>query len=79
MQTMFKNVGIKLVDFKLEFGRTNIDGKKEILLADEISPDTCRLWDVVSEKKLDKDRFRKNLGNLIQAYQEVSERLGITI
>jgi phosphoribosylaminoimidazole-succinocarboxamide synthase len=63
----------------LEFGRTNIDGKKEILLADEISPDTCRLWDVVSEKKLDKDRFRKDLGNLIQAYQEVAERLGITI
>jgi len=79
MQAMFKNVGIKLVDFKLEFGRTNIDGKKEILLADEISPDTCRLWDVVSEKKLDKDRFRKDLGNLIQAYQEVAERLGIKI
>jgi len=79
MLTMFKNVGIKLVDFKLEFGRTNIDGKKEILLADEISPDTCRLWDVVSEKKLDKDRFRKDLGNLIQAYQEVAERLRITI
>jgi phosphoribosylaminoimidazole-succinocarboxamide synthase len=79
MQTMFKNVGIKLVDFKLEFGRSNIDGKKEILLADEISPDTCRLWDVVSEKKLDKDRFRKDLGNIIQAYQEVAERLGITI
>ena len=79
MQTMFKNVGIKLVDFKLEFGRINIGGKKEILLADEISPDTCRFWDVVSEKKLDKDRFRKDLGNLIQAYQEVAERLGITI
>ena len=79
MQTMFKNVGIKLVDFKLEFGRINIDGKKEILLADEISPDTCRFWDVVSEKKLDKDRFRKDLGNIIQAYQEVAERLGITI
>jgi|TARA_Y100000031_G_scaffold153058_1_gene197528 phosphoribosylaminoimidazole-succinocarboxamide synthase len=79
MQTMFKSVGIKLVDFKLEFGKTNIDGKKEILLADEISPDTCRLWDVVSEKKLDKDRFRKDLGNLIQAYQEVAERLGIKI
>ena len=76
---MFKNVGIKLVDFKLEFGRTTIDGKKEILLADEISSDTCRLWDVVSEGKLDKDRFRKDLGNLIQAYQEVAERLGITI
>jgi len=77
MQGMFRGVGIKLVDFKLEFGRANIDGKKEILLADEISPDTCRLWDVISEKKLDKDRFRKDLGNIIQAYQEVARRLGI--
>ena len=77
MQGMFRGVGIKLVDFKLEFGRVTIDGKKEILLADEISPDTCRLWDVVSEKKLDKDRFRKDLGNIIQAYQEVARRLGI--
>ena len=55
----------------------DIEGKKKILLADEISPDTCRLWDVVSEKKLDKDRFRKDLGNIIQAYQEVARRLGI--
>ena len=77
MQGMFRGVGIKLVDFKLEFGRLNLDGKKEIILADEISPDTCRLWDVVSEKKLDKDRFRKDLGNIIQAYQEVARRLGI--
>ena len=77
MQGMFRGVGIKLVDFKLEFGRVNIEGKKEIILADEISPDTCRLWDVVSEKKLDKDRFRKDLGNIIQAYQEVARRLGI--
>ena len=77
MQGMFRAIGIKLVDFKLEFGRTSIDGKEEILLADEISPDTCRLWDVVSEKKLDKDRFRKDLGNIVQAYQEVARRLGI--
>ena len=77
MQGMFRGVGIKLVDFKLEFGRATIDGKTEILLADEISPDTCRLWDVISEKKLDKDRFRKDLGNIIQAYQEVARRLGI--
>ena len=77
MQGMFRGVGIKLVDFKLEFGRTNINGEKNILLADEISPDTCRLWDVVSEKKLDKDRFRKDLGNIMQAYQEVARRLGI--
>jgi len=77
MQGMFRGVGIKLVDFKLEFGRVNIDNKIEILLADEISPDTCRLWDLVSEKKLDKDRFRKDLGNVMQAYQEVARRLGI--
>jgi len=77
MQGMFRGVGIKLVDFKLEFGKANIDGKTEILLADEISPDTCRLWDIVSERKLDKDRFRKDLGNIIQAYQEVARRLGI--
>ena len=77
MQGMFRGVGIKLVDFKLEFGRIYVNEKKEIILADEISPDTCRLWDVVSEKKLDKDRFRKDLGNIIQAYQEVARRLGI--
>ena len=75
MQGMFRGVGIKLVDFKLEFGRSKNDGK--VLLADEISPDTCRLWDISSEKKLDKDRFRKDLGNIIQAYQEVARRLGI--
>ncbi len=77
MLGMFRGIGIKLVDFKLEFGKTNINGVETILLADEISPDTCRLWDVVSEKKLDKDRFRKDLGNIIQAYQEVARRLGI--
>ena len=75
MQGMFRGVGIKLVDFKLEFGRANI--KRKILLADEISPDTCRLWDALTEKKLDKDRFRKNLGGLIPAYTEVAKRLGI--
>ena len=75
MQGMFRGVGIKLVDFKLEFGKSKKDGS--LLLADEISPDTCRLWDVSSEKKLDKDRFRKDLGNIIQAYQEVARRLGI--
>ena len=75
MQGMFRAVGIKLVDFKLEFVKSKNDGK--VLLADEISPDTCRLWDISSEKKLDKDRFRKDLGNIIQAYQEVARRLGI--
>jgi phosphoribosylaminoimidazole-succinocarboxamide synthase len=79
LRGVFKGIGIKLVDFKLEFGRiwNNSHDKQEIILADEISPDTCRLWDIKTEKKLDKDRFRKDLGNLIQAYQEVARRLGI--
>ncbi len=75
LQGMFKSIGIKLVDFKLEFGKRKSDGK--IILADEISPDTCRLWDSNTDKKLDKDRFRKDLGNVVQAYQEVARRLGI--
>ena len=74
---MFRGVGIKLIDFKLEFGRIKIDGKNEVILADEISPDTCRLWDNITDKKLDKDRFRKDLGDLIPAYTEVAKRLGI--
>ena len=76
---LFRGIGIKLVDFKIEYGKTwNKDlNEKEIVLADEISPDTCRLWDVKTEKKLDKDRFRKDLGNIIQGYQEVARRLGI--
>ena len=77
MVGMFRGIGIKLIDFKLEFGRVKIDGKNEIILADEISPDTCRLWDSVTDKKLDKDRFRKDLGDLIPAYTEVAKRLGI--
>ena len=74
---MFRGVGIKLVDFKLEFGRLDTNGKKDVILADEISPDTCRLWDTLTDKKLDKDRFRKDLGDLIPAYTEVAKRLGI--
>ena len=74
---LFRGVGIKLVDFKVEFGFTNESGKNNIILADEISPDTCRLWDSITDKKLDKDRFRKDLGDLIPAYTEVAKRLGI--
>ena len=74
---MFRAVGIKLVDFKVEFGLTHESGKTQIVLADEISPDTCRLWDSITEKKLDKDRFRNDLGDLIPAYTEVAKRLGI--
>ncbi len=75
LQGMFRGVGIKLVDFKVEFGRSTQDNN--IILADEISPDTCRLWDSRTEKKLDKDIFRKDLGNLIEGYQEVARRLNI--
>tara|TARA_B100000029_G_scaffold512012_1_gene607542 strand:- start:1203 stop:1982 length:780 start_codon:yes stop_codon:yes gene_type:complete len=74
LQGMFRGVGIKLVDFKVEFGKTN---ENKIILADEISPDTCRLWDQNTEKKLDKDRFRNDLGDLVGSYQEVARRLGI--
>ena len=76
---IFRAIGIKLVDFKIEYGKAwNKDNEtSEIVLADEISPDTCRLWDAKTEKKLDKDRFRRDLGNIIQAYQEVARRLGI--
>ena len=77
MCEIFDNVGIRLVDFKLEFGRVKSDGGTRIVLADEISPDSCRLWDVASNEKLDKDRFRENLGGMVNAYQQVAERLGL--
>ncbi len=72
LKEFFLGVGIKLVDFKLEFGRTT-DGT--VILADEISPDTCRLWDKETNEKLDKDRFRRDMGNVEGAYQEVMRRL----
>lgn len=71
----FLKADLRLIDFKLEFGRFH--GK--IILADEISPDTCRLWDVHSGEKLDKDRFRRDLGNVEEAYTEVAERLGLRL
>ena len=79
LQGIFRGVGIRLVDFKIEYGRIWNKEREinEIILADEISPDTCRLWDIKTDKKLDKDRFRKDLGNLIEAYQDVARRLGI--
>lgn len=69
----FASCGIELIDFKVEFGRCN----GEIILADEISPDTCRLWDSETHAKLDKDRFRRDLGDVEDAYEEVFRRLGI--
>lgn len=72
LQAEFLKAGLELIDFKLEFGRT-ADGK--IVLADEVSPDTCRLWDVKSGEKYDKDRFRRDLGRVEESYQEVLKRL----
>lgn len=75
---LFSGIGIKLVDFKVEFGR--LYGEYEevyILLADEISPDNCRLWDEKTGEKLDKDRFRQDLGGMVEAYQDVAKRLGL--
>ena len=69
---MFSQVNIRLVDFKIEFGKT-ADGK--IVLADEISPDTCRLWDATTNEKLDKDRFRRDMGKVIEAYEEINARV----
>ena len=77
LSDLFASINIKLVDFKIEFGRINENKITKIILADEISPDSCRLWDKSSSEKLDKDRFRKNLGGLIDAYKEVATRLGI--
>ena len=76
---LFNQIDILLVDFKIEFGRFYSNGKTEIILADEISPDSCRLWDIKANEKLDKDRFRRNLGGLIEAYKEVATRLQIDL
>ena len=72
LKSLMLSKGIRLIDFKLEFG---LDQKGEILLADEISPDTCRFWDIESRKILDKDRFRRDLGGVTEAYREIHQRL----
>ena len=78
MSGLFMAIGIKLIDFKLEFGRLyEENGEMRVVLADEISPDSCRLWDVKSNEKMDKDRFRHDMGEVEEAYQEVARRLGI--
>jgi len=74
---LFMGIGVRLVDFKLEFGRLWEEEDMRIVLADEISPDSCRLWDASSNEKLDKDRFRRDLGNVEEAYQEIARRLGV--
>ncbi len=77
MSGMFAAIGIRLVDFKLEFGRIWENEYSRIILADEISPDGARLWDIATNEKLDKDRFRQDLGGEVEAYQEVARRLGL--
>jgi len=77
MSGLFIGIGIRLVDFKLEFGRLYENDMVRTILADEISPDSCRLWDIETDDKLDKDRFRRDLGGLVDAYREVARRLGI--
>lgn len=74
LKAYFLKADLRLIDFKIEFGRYH----DKIILADEISPDTCRLWDVHTNEKLDKDRFRRDLGNVEEAYQEVMKRLGLS-
>jgi phosphoribosylaminoimidazole-succinocarboxamide synthase len=74
---LFAGIGIRLIDFKLEFGRLWDGEYSRIILADEISPDGCRLWDIATGEKLDKDRFRRDLGGEVEAYQEVARRLGL--
>ena len=74
---LFRGIGIRLVDFKIEFGRIWEEDQLKIILADEISPDSCRLWDAETNEKLDKDRFRHDMGDIEEAYQEVARRLGI--
>jgi phosphoribosylaminoimidazole-succinocarboxamide synthase len=74
---LFIGVGLRLVDFKIEFGRLWEEEDMRIVLADEISPDSCRLWDIGTNEKLDKDRFRRDLGQVAEAYQEVARRLGV--
>lgn len=77
MSGLFLGVGLKLVDFKLVFGRLWEDEEMRIVLADEISPDSCRLWDLQTNERMDKDRFRRDMGRVEEAYQEVARRLGV--
>ncbi|MEL6437549.1 MAG: phosphoribosylaminoimidazolesuccinocarboxamide synthase [Pseudomonadota bacterium] len=77
MSGLFMGIGIQLVDFKIECGRLYEGDMMRVVVADEISPDSCRLWDISTKNALDKDRFRKDMGGLVEAYTEVARRLGI--
>ena len=75
LKALFLDADMLLVDFKLEFGRYN----DELLLGDEFTPDGCRIWDLNTREKLDKDRFRRNLGGVVEAYEQVAHRLGVPL
>ena len=79
LTAMFAGIDLRLIDFKLEFGRLEEEDGYQIVLADEISPDNCRLWDSQTNEKMDKDRFRRDLGGLVEAYSEIARRLGLKI
>jgi len=74
---LFLGIGVQLIDFKIELGRIVEDDMVRIIVADEISPDSCRLWDIKTQEKMDKDRFRRSLGGMIEAYREIASRLGL--
>jgi phosphoribosylaminoimidazole-succinocarboxamide synthase len=77
---LFSMMQIQLIDFKIEFGRLNsVGGFHEVILADEISPDNCRLWDMKTNEKLDKDRFRRDLGGLIESYTDIANRMSLKL
>jgi phosphoribosylaminoimidazole-succinocarboxamide synthase len=79
LKPLFADAGIELVDYKLEFGHAVSDPAGPLLLGDEFTPDGCRLWDLATQEKLDKDRFRRDLGGVIEKYREVAERIGVPL
>ena len=78
LKPLFADAGIELVDYKLEFGHPVSDGAAPLMLGDEFTPDGCRIWDLATHEKLDKDRFRRDLGGVIEKYQEVAQRIGVS-
>ncbi len=79
LQPLFAKAGLTLVDYKLEFGHETGQTQGPLLLGDEFTPDGCRLWDSASQEKMDKDRFRRDLGNVIESYREVGRRIGVPL
>ena len=76
---LFLGIGVRLIDFELGFGRYDTENGDALMLAEGVSPDNCRLWDAETNEKMDKDRFRRDLGGLVEAYQEIARRLGVKV